>query len=134
MNFFDLRPPYKTFWILLIFGGLWGNFCVLKFSKMSILIFFNLNHILLYELFSFEASLYDFLNFVDFLWGWIWGYFWVFQFSKMSILIFFNFNDSLIYELFWFEASLYEILICWLFLQGHLRSILSFFNFRKSQS
>ena len=78
---------------------------------MSFLIFFNFNYSLFTELFWFEASLHDFLNFFNF---WLLGVFGVIfdflKFSKMSFLIFFNFNYSLFTELFWFEASLHDFM------------------------
>ena len=51
----------------LVFRCFWGNFWVLKFSKMAFLIFFNSDYSLFSDIFLFEASLHDFLKFFEVL-------------------------------------------------------------------
>ena len=107
----SLHEFLKFFVIFLVLECFWGHSWVFKILQISSLIFFNSDYSLFFNLFSFMASLHDFLKFLEFL---VFGCFWVIfvflKFLQMSFLIFVNSDYSLFLKLFSFVASLHYFL------------------------
>jgi len=100
-----------TFWILVCFRG---NYWVFEFFEKVILNTFSILTIFCYLIFSFKASLNDFLIYFKFLFLGVSGViFWVFVIFKIWFLIFFYCKSSLISDFSSFEVSIHEFLIYW---------------------